>query len=313
MNTTVMMFTGQGSQRIGMGADVDKVPASRAVWDCAADIAGYDVRRLCWKGPMPRLSNTRYQQVAVTAVNLASYYALKAAGSLPEPAAFIGHSVGEYSALNAAGALSLEATFKAVQARADLMQAQAEASDGAMYAVKLDARSDVNAVIAGMGLAGQVVIANDNSPCQVVISGGTEAVKAVAAELTRQHLPSVRLAVNGAWHSPLMAGMLPAYGALLAALDVHMPQVPVLMNRSASAPSSVDEIRTHLTTHVVETVRWRETVDRLLARGHRHFLELGPRKILCPLLADHGEIAASVQASHCREWLKAAPAEAVAC
>src|SRR6218665_4073949 len=112
------MFTGQGAQRVGMGSDVDEAAKSKAVCDCACDISGFDVRRMCWKGPMGKLSETRYQQVAVTAGNLASYYALKASRLLPEDSVFIGHSVGEYSELTARGALDLEHTFKTATNRA---------------------------------------------------------------------------------------------------------------------------------------------------------------------------------------------------
>src|SRR6218665_1022846 len=112
------MFTGQGAQRVGMGSDVGEAAKSKAVWDCRCDVSGFDGRRMCWKGPMGKLSETRCQQVAVTAVNLASYYALKASRLLPEAPVFIGHSGGGYSALHASRGLDLEQTFKAVNARA---------------------------------------------------------------------------------------------------------------------------------------------------------------------------------------------------
>jgi len=300
----VVMFTGQGSQQIGMGAEADTAPGSREVWDCACDISGFDVRRICWKGPMTKLAQTRYQQVAVTAVNLARWYALAASHLAPEDAVFLGHSVGEYAALNACGTLSLEATFQAVHARANLMQAQADQSDGAMYAVKGGASTPMQALIDEMGLAGQVVIANDNSPAQVVIAGAAEQVKAVSAKLAQTGLSTVKLPVNGAWHSPLMAAMLPEFGALLDRLHMQMPSSPILMNRSAREPASLDEIRDNLTTHVVETVRWRDTIDTLLQRGHTHFLEVGPRKTLCALLPDHGEPGARAQAIHYQQRLK---------
>jgi len=308
MPSSVIIFTGQGSQHIGMGKDVDTAPGSRAVWDCACDIAGYDVRRLCWKGPMNKLAQTRYQQVAVTAVNLASWYALKTADALPENPVLIGHSVGEYSALHAGGALDLESTFKAVHTRAQLMEEQARNTDGAMYAVKGGARAKVQDLLAHMRLAGQVVIANDNSPRQVVIAGPTTAAKIASAKLAEVGLPSVKLPVNGAWHSPLMSGMLAAFGALLNTLNMQMPAAPIIMNRSAREPASLDEIRINLTTHVVETVRWRETIDRLLQRGHTQFLEIGPRKLLSALIADHGEAGANAQATHCLQRLKEANA-----
>jgi len=309
MPSSVIIFTGQGSQQIGMGKDVDTAPESRAVWDCASEITGYDVRRLCWKGPMNKLAQTRYQQVAVTAVNLASWYALKAANALPDNPVLIGHSVGEYSALHAGGALDLEATFKAVHARAQWMEEQARNTDGAMYAVKGGTRAKVQDLLAHMGLAGHVVIANDNSPRQVVIAGETAFVKTASAKLAEVGLPSVKLPVNGAWHSPLMDGMLAGFGTLLNELPMHMPTSPILMNRTTREPASLDEIRANLTTHVVETVRWRETIDRLLQRGHTDFLEIGPRKLLCALIADHGEAGAHAHTVHCQQRLK----ESAAC
>jgi len=309
MQSWVVMFTGQGSQQIGMGKDLDTLPDSRAVWDCACDITGFDVRRLCWKGPMNKLAQTRYQQVAITAVNLAGWYSLKAAAALPETPVLIGHSVGEYSALHAAGVLSLESTFQAVHTRANLMQAQADKIDGAMYAVKNGQSTKVQSMIDQMGLTGQVVIANDNSPRQVVIAGLTEQVKAVSMKLAETGLATVKLPVNGAWHSPLMIGMLPEFSALLNRLDMQLPIVPVLMNRTAREPSSLDEIRNNLTVHVTDTVRWRETIGTLLQRGLAHFLEIGPRKILCSLLSCHGEAGAQVQAIHCQQLLKTVTAQ----
>jgi len=306
MPSSIIMFTGQGSQQIGMGQDMDTAPGSRAVWDCACDIAGYDVRRLCWKGPMNKLAQTRYQQVAVTAVNLANWYALKAADVLPDSLVLIGHSVGEYSALHVGGVLDIEATFKAVHARAQLMEAQARLTDGAMYAVKGGAYAEVKEILEHIGLAGHVVIANDNSPRQVVIAGETTPLKDASAQLAEAGLPSVKLPVNGAWHSPLMAGMLVEFGALLGNLPMQMPASPIIMNRSAREPASLDDIRENLTTHVVNTVRWRDTIDLLLKRGHTQFLEIGPRKLLCALIADHGEAGANAQVVHCQQRLKEA-------
>jgi len=306
MHPWVVMFTGQGSQQIGMGRDWDRAPESRAVWDCACEVAGRDLRRLCWKGPMTALAQTRFQQIAVTAVNLAGWYALKAASRLPDNPVLIGHSVGEYSALHASGVLDLESTFKAVQARAQLMQAQADASDGAMYAVKGGAGPAVQEVIDTMGLSGQVVLANDNSPRQVVIAGDNGCVKAVAARLAGMGLPTVKLPVNGAWHSPLMAGMQAEFAALIGGLELRMPSLPILMNRTARAPASPDEIRDNLISHVTQTVRWRESIDTLLQRGHLQFLEIGPRKVLCALIADHGALGENAQAQHCQQRLKEA-------
>lgn len=303
MDSWVVMFTGQGSQRVGMGSDVNEAVQSQAVWDCASDIAGFDVRRVCWKGPMGKLTETRYQQVAVTAVNLASYYALKASQLLPEDLVFIGHSVGEYAALHASGALDLESTFKAVNERAIGMQAQAEQTDGAMYAVKGGSSAQLEAVIDAMELRGQVVIANDNSPLQAIIAGPSSLVKRVGAELVQHRLQTVRLAVNGAWHSPLMAGMLPEYASLLKRLDFRMPSSEILMNRSAQEPLSLAEMQDNLSAHVVETVRWRETVEKLLQRNKTHFLEVGPRKVLCALVADHGILGAQEKAMHCSQLL----------
>jgi len=307
MQSWVLMFTGQGSQQIGMGREMDCAPASKAVWDCACDISGSDIRRLCWKGPMNRLSQTRYQQIAVTAVNLAGWYTLKAADLLPESAILIGHSVGEYAALHASGVLDLEATFIAVNSRACLMQAQAEKTDGAMYAVKVeqgDASRTVQNVIDKMGLTEQVVIANDNSPKQVVIAGETAQVKAVSQALALSSLVTIKLPVNGAWHSPMMADMRSDYGALLKSLDIKMPLTSVLMNRSAKQPESSDEIREHLTFHVTDTVRWRETIQTLLKCGHTNFLEIGPRKVLASLMTDYQDMGKKNQLEHCLQRLK---------
>lgn len=307
---TVHMFPGQGTQHLGMGRTVcDSSPATRAVWDCASDVSGFDVRRLCARGPMTRLSETVHQQVAVTTVNLATLTALRAA-SLPSPEVVIGHSVGEYSALYAAGVLDLDDTFRAVAARGRIMQAIAKRTDGAMYALLRADHAQARALLGACGVTDEVTIANDNSPAQQVISGSRRALRVVLQEAARRGLATVRLSVNGAWHSPLMAEGRAELAAVLERLEFRAPTVSVLANTDAAVVDDPAYIRQSLVTHLTATVRWRETMTELLAQGFRCFVEIGPKRVLTRLIADFTDNATTLDCPHLEDLLKALSASA---
>ncbi len=288
VNGTVLayIFPGQGTQHLGMGKSVlDTSSATKKIWDCASDTADFDVRKLCTRGPMSRLSATAFQQVAVTTVNLATLAALREAEH-PAAKAMLGHSVGEYSALYASGVLGLEDTLKAVAARGRIMQAMAERTKGAMYAIKGVDHAQVQALLERTPDAADVTVANDNTPAQQVISGSRSGIQAVLREALRQQLSSVRLPVNGAWHSSLMADGQAEFTAVLDELEFHPPTVPVFMNVAAAAVSDPQTIKSNLVSHLTSTVRWRETILALSALGIRDFLEIGPRRVLTHMLRD---------------------------
>lgn len=298
----VLLFPGQGIQAIGMGSEVcDISPATRAVWDCASEVSGLDIRRLCLKGPMTRLTKTRYQQLAVTTVNVAMLAALQEKISIGQ-AAFLGHSAGEYSALYAAGVFDLETLFRAIDARATIMQAMAEQQAGVMYVVKEIGYQQLHDFIELQGVADLVKIANDNSPRQQVISGGAAAVRSLTHQLGQLGYGLVKLPVNGAWHSHLMADGVEHLRQALDKLHLRIPQRPIYMNRVAALVTDTEEIKNNLALHLTQRVRWRESMEVCYRHGYREFVEIGSKKILGHMLGSHFPHGPQVAISHFHDW-----------
>ncbi|WP_157967992.1 ACP S-malonyltransferase [Edaphovirga cremea] len=293
----VIIFPGQGTQALGMGKEVCDISAiTRKVWDCASDVSGIDVRKLCQRGPMTRLDQTRYQQLAVTTVNVAMFNVFAESDSL-ENTAFAGHSAGEYSALYAAGVFDLETVFKAIIARATIMQALAEQRKGAMYVIKDISHDELQLVIAQSGMSDVVKIANDNSPRQQVISGDVTAVKELSHKLAQSGYGLVKLAVNGAWHSHLMQEGVEQLSQALAGLAFHVPRYPVYMNLTASVENNISAIRRYLALHLTHHVRWRESMEACYCHGYRDFIEMGSKKIFGNMLMAQFPVEQKVSAT----------------
>lgn len=283
----MMIFPGQGSPAIGMGSDVcDISPGTTAVWDCASDVSGVDVRKLCQKGPMTRLTKTVFQQLAVTTVNAAMLTELRERCSVRETG-YAGHSAGEYTALYAAGVMDLETLFRAITRRATIMQDLAEQRKGAMYVIKPYSHDALREQIENMGLGEVLNVCCDNGYQQQVVGGELSAVKTLVNHLARSGLNIIKLGVNGAWHTPLMAEGVEQMRLALADLPFSSPICPVIMNSSGKAEYSVAQIKENLALHLTHTVRWRESMDRWALMGHRRYLEISNKKILSHLLLEH--------------------------
>lgn len=283
----MMIFPGQGSPVIGMGNDVcDISPGTKAVWDCASDISGIDVRKLCQKGPMTRLTKTLYQQLAVTTVNAAMLTSLRERAPMLE-AGYAGHSAGEYTALYAAGVMDLETLFRAITLRATIMQTLAEQRKGAMYVIKPYSHDALREQITHLGLGSLLNVCCDNGRQQQVVGGELNALKTLVHHLARSGAETIKLGVNGAWHSPLMAEGVAQMRQALADLPFNAPVYPLIMNRSGEAEYNVAQIKENLALHLIHTVRWRESMDRWAEMGYRRYLEISNKKILGHLLADH--------------------------
>ncbi|MEB7885478.1 ACP S-malonyltransferase [Serratia fonticola] len=283
----MMIFPGQGSPAIGMGSDVcDISPGTTAVWDCASDVSGVDVRKLCQKGPMTRLTKTVFQQLAVTTVNVAMLTELRDRCYVLETG-YAGHSAGEYTALYAAGVMDMETLFRAITLRASIMQELAEQRKGVMYVVKPYSHDALRNQIENMGLAEVLNVCCDNGHQQQVVGGELTAVKTLVNQLARSGVNTVKLSVNGAWHTPLMADGVAQMRQALADLPFSPPIYPVIMNSSGKAESNVAQIKENLALHLIHTVRWRESMDRWAQMGHRRYLEVSNKKILGHLLAEH--------------------------
>lgn len=280
------LFPGQGSQAVGMArALCDAYPAARETLAEADEALGRPLSRLLFEGPEEELRITWNTQPAILTASVAALRALRAAGA-PAPALCAGHSLGEYSALVAAGSLAFADAVKVVEQRGRFMQEAVPLGTGVMHAVLgLDADA-VAAVCAELSRPGHVVeVANDNCPGQVVISGHTAAVEAASARLKEAGAKrAVPLAVSAPFHCSLMVPAGERLGGVLADVAVSDPAVPVVANVDASANREGGRVRDLLVRQVSSPVRWQDCVKTLGAMGVDTFVEVGPGKVLTGLV-----------------------------
>jgi len=273
MTKTAWMFPGQGSQAVGMGVDWSELPTAREKFAIAEEILGWSVIERC-QGDEATLSKTLYTQPCLYVVEAAIADELQRHGQRPDLVA--GHSLGEYVALYAAGVFSFEAGLRLVQRRSELMD---EASGGKMAALLgFDRAALVDAIAAIEG----VVLANDNSDGQAVISGTPEAVDQILATVKSKR--AVPLAVSGAFHSPHMAEAAAAFGEILAAVPFAEAAIPVLSNVDPTPTTAADVLKERLVQQMTGSVRWRETMDAIAAADITTAVEVGPGKVLTGLL-----------------------------
>jgi [acyl-carrier-protein] S-malonyltransferase len=272
--TLALLFSPQGSQAVGMGRELaDVSPAARAVFEAADSVLGWPVAATCWEGPDERLNDTRQTQPCLLATSVAAFRALEERTGV-RPSMVAGHSVGEYAALVAAGVLELDAALRLVERRGALM---AEAGgDGVMSAVLGLDRSSVDEIVATVGRPTELVVANDNAPGQVVISGRREAVES-AEEAARASgaRRCVRLPVSGAFHSPLMAPVAEALAEAFRAEAWRDARVPVVSNVTAEPLCDAARIRALLAEQVRSPVEWVRSVERMAADGAVTMIECG--------------------------------------
>jgi [acyl-carrier-protein] S-malonyltransferase len=278
------LFPGQGSQKVGMGrALAEAFPESRAAFEEADAALGFSLSSLCFDGPEDELNLTANTQPAVLAVSVAAWRALAAQGARPRWVA--GHSLGEYSALVAAGSLRLADAVTTVRRRGRYMQEAVPVGSGAMAAVLA---LELNAVEEACREAaqGQVVApANINGPGQVVIAGHAEAVdRAIEACRTRGARRAVRLPVSAPFHCSLMAPAQARLAPELSALDLRDPEVPLMSGVDASLFRSAEQCRDGLVRQVAAPVRWQDCVERLAGEGATTFVEVGPGTVLAGLV-----------------------------
>lgn len=280
-----LVFPGQGSQAVGMGKDLaDRFPEARAALEEADQVLGFPLTRLCFEGPEEELRRTENTQPAILAVSIAALRALEARASL-SPAMAAGHSLGEYSALVAAGAIAYPDALRAVRARGGFMQAAVPERVGAMAAVLgLDAAAVEQAC--AEAAQGEVVSpANLNGPDQTVISGHAGAVERAAALCkqrgARRVLP---LPVSAPFHCSLMEPAAKRMAAVLERLPVAAPRFPVVSNATAEPNADPGRVRALLLEQITAPVRWSESVRRMIAAGVDRFVELGPGQVLAGLV-----------------------------
>lgn len=272
--TLALLFSPQGSQVVGMGRELaERHAAARAVYDEADATLGWSVSALCWNGPAERLSDTRQTQPCLLTTSVAALRAFEGAGAAA-PAVVAGHSVGEYAALVAAGVLDLPAALRLVSRRAELM-ANADGEGGMAAVLGLD-RATVEEVVASVGRPTELVVANDNAPGQVVISGRRAALEAAEEPMRAAGAKRVvRLPVSGAFHSPLMAGVADDLGEAFEAEAWSEPRAAVMSNVTGEPETDPDRIRALLAEQVRSPVEWVRCVERMASDGVDTMIECG--------------------------------------
>jgi [acyl-carrier-protein] S-malonyltransferase len=281
------LFPGQGSQHVGMAHNLyTTFPSARAVFEQADGVLSMPLSRLCFEGPEEELNDTYNTQPAILAASVAALRALDEQG-LGQPAYVAGHSLGEFSALVAAGALSFEDGLRVVRERGRLMKQADDRSPGGMAAIIALDREVVEKVCAdAQEETGEYVgIANDNCPGQIVISGTETALEQAMAQAQKRGAKVVkRLAVSIAAHSPLMAPAQARFDRAIEAAEIKAPKIPIYGNVSARALRSAGEVRADLAAQLTSRVRWTESIQGMIQSGVTTFAELGSGSVLIGLV-----------------------------
>ncbi|MGN6555463.1 MAG: ACP S-malonyltransferase [Verrucomicrobiota bacterium] len=274
MSKTALLFAGQGAQVVGMGKDLaEQFPSAKAWFDRANAAVGYDLASICFNGPEAELTKTENAQPAIFLVSWVAFQLLRERVPTLSFHATAGLSLGEFTALTAAGAMNFEDGLRVVRQRGRFMQEACDVTQGGMAAIIGLDEAPTREVCAEAG----VVLANLNCPGQLVISGEAEKIaKACDLAKAKGAKRALPLPVAGAYHSPLMASAQPKLQAELAKVNLAAPAVPVISNVTAQPHTNETEIITRMVEQVTSSVRWEESMRALLAQGFTRFIELGP-------------------------------------
>ena len=283
MTQLAFIFPGQGSQQVGMGAELaQNYPIADATFEEADAALGRGLKQLCFEGPEADLKETENTQLAILTCSVAALRVLQEHNITPNAVA--GHSLGEYSALVAAGALDFSDALRLVHARASFMAEAGKTQQGTMAAI-LGMETEQLQTLCETA-AGIVNIANYNCPGQLVISGEVDAVDHVVS-LAKAEIGERRcrpLPVSGAFHSPLMVPAQQKFKSVLDSVPLHSPQIDIVMNVTGESATDADNIRELLSQQITQPVQWEKTLHTIKNTGITHFVEVGPGKVLSGLV-----------------------------
>jgi [acyl-carrier-protein] S-malonyltransferase len=287
MSRIALLFPGQGAQHVGMARQlVEQYPAAKLLFDQAGEILGYDLAKLCFEGPGEDLDSTIYSQPALFVASLAALEKLRTEQPDVVPSCDVaaGLSLGEYTALVFAGAMSFEDGLKVVQRRGQAMQAAADATPSGMVSILLLERDQVQQVCDEASAHGSIQIANYLCPGNTVVSGVNAACERAAELAEAAGGRAVPLAVAGAFHTPIMKPADDQLAEVLRDTAISPPEIPVISNVDAEVHTDPEEIRSILIQQVLQPVRWEDSIRRMLDDGVTQFYEVGPGKVLRGLM-----------------------------
>jgi [acyl-carrier-protein] S-malonyltransferase len=280
---TVFLFPGQGSQLVGMGRDlVDKFPEAGEIFRQMDDICGKPISKLCFEGPIEDLTLTVNLQPAVTAVNLACLSALNGAGISSSISA--GHSLGEYSALTSAAAVSPYDALRLVKKRGELMHRESLANPGVMAAILGMEINTVEDIVARARGEEVLAIANHNSAQQIVITGEEAPVSRAIDMVKERGGKAIPLKVSGAWHCALMKNAVDDFRDFMESIPFTKPKTTILFNATAETEDEPEKIKDIMAQQLISPVRWYDIINRMLDGGVDTFVEVGPKKVLTGLI-----------------------------